>query len=204
MLELIILIIASYLLGSIPSAYIAGKIKKGFDIRKQGSRNVGATNTLVMVGPISAVLVYSVDLFKGLIPVLIAKRLFGCDLSMGLAGLAAIIGHDYPIYLGFTGGKGVATTTGVMFGINAVIMWIIIFLWFVILVPVTNQFILSSLICILMIPVLMAVFKVSNTLLIFGLLYFLVGAFTHRGDIATIAQGKSPRAFDSIKKYLKK
>jgi len=204
MLKLSALVIFSYLLGSIPSAYIAGKIKKHIDIRKVGTGNVGATNVLLVIGPIVAVLVYAVDLLKGLFPVLIARNIIGTDLSMGLCGLAAILGHDYSIFLRFTGGKGVATTTGVMFGINAVIISIVTVTWFLLLVPVTNYFILSSLIAMLMIPILMYLFKLSNTFIVFGILYFLVGLFTHRDAVVRIARGKEKRAFDSIKKYFSK
>jgi glycerol-3-phosphate acyltransferase PlsY len=204
MLELIGLAAFSYLLGSIPTAYIAGKLKSDVDIRKKGSGNVGATNALVIIGPLFGIAVYIVDLLKGLIPVLLAKHYIGTDLSMGLCGLCAVLGHDFSVFLAFTGGKGVATTTGAVFGINSLVMWIIVLLWFVVLVPITNQFILSSLICLALIPILMFVFKLSWTLVIFGALYFLVGLFTHRQDIVRIARREEPRAFDSIKKYLKK
>ena len=200
-IELFLLTIFAYLLGSIPSAYIAGKIKKHVDIRKAGTGNVGATNVLLVIGPAVAAMVYIVDLLKGLFPVLLARVIIGTDLSMGLCGLAAILGHDYSIFLKFSGGKGVATTTGVMFGINAQIILILIFAWFIILVPVTNYFILSSLICILGIPVLMYLFKLSNTLIIFGILYFLVGLFTHRDAVVRIVNGKEKRALSSIRSY---
>lgn len=201
MLKLSALVIFSYLLGSIPSAYIAGKIRKSIDIRKAGTGNVGATNVLLVIGPIVAALVYAVDLLKGLIPVLLAGNIIGSDLSMGLCGLAAILGHDYPVFLKFSGGKGVATTTGVMFGINAVIIWIVIFAWFIVLVPATNYFILSSLICLLGIPILMYLFKLSNTFIVFGILYFLVGLFTHRDAVVRILTGKEKRALSSIRSY---
>lgn len=204
MLKLSALVIFSYLLGSIPSAFIAGKIKKHIDIRKAGTGNVGATNVLLVIGPVVAIMVYIVDLLKGLFPVLLAREIIGTDLSMGLCGLAAILGHDYSIFLRFSGGKGIATTTGAMFGINSTIIWIIIFAWFIILVPVTNYFILSSLICLLGIPILMFFFKLSDTFIIFGILYFLVGLFTHRDAVVRIARGKENRAFDSIKKYFSK
>lgn len=204
MLSIVLLVVFSYLLGSIPTAYLAGKLKRGIDIRKRGSGNVGATNALVIIGPLVGLLVYIIDLLKGLIPVLIAKRFLGTDLSMGLAGLAAIIGHDYPIFLGFSGGKGVATTTGVMFGLDQRIMWIIVIAWFVVLVPLTNQFILSSLLCMLLIPLLMFTFRLSSTVVIFGCLYFLVGLFAHREDVVRIVKGQSPKAFDMVRQYLKR
>ena len=202
-INLIALVIFSYLMGSFPSAYLVGKIRKGIDIRREGSRNAGATNVLIVVGPLFAVLVYIADLLKGLIPVLLARNIIGTDISMGLCGLAAILGHDFPVFIRFSGGKGVATTTGAMFGINAVIISIIILAWLV-LVGITDYFILSSLICMLFIPILMYFFKLSNTFMIFGFLYFLAGLFTHRYDVVRIISGKHPKAFDSIRKYFGK
>jgi glycerol-3-phosphate acyltransferase PlsY len=189
-------------MGSFPSAYLAGKIRKGIDIRREGSCNAGATNVLIVVGPIFAALVYIADLLKGLIPVLLARNIIGTDISMGLCGLAAILGHDFPVFIRFSGGKGVATTTGAMFGINAVIISIIILAW-IVLVGITDYFILSSLICMLLIPILMYFFKLSLTYVIFGALYFLIGLFTHRADVVRIFSGKHPKAFDSIKKYFR-
>jgi len=198
--KLIALVIFSYLMGSFPSAYLAGKIRKGIDIRREGSRNAGATNVLIVVGPIFAALVYVADLLKGLIPVLLARNFIGTDISMGLCGLAAILGHDFPVFIRFSGGKGVATTTGALFGIHSIIMTILFFIW-ILFVALTNYFILSSLICMLLIPVLMYFFKLSNTFMIFGILIFLAGLFTHRTDVVRIFSGQHPKAFDTAKKY---
>jgi glycerol-3-phosphate acyltransferase PlsY len=199
-IKLISLVIFSYLLGSFPSAYLVGKIRKGIDIRREGSRNAGATNVLIVVGPIFAALVYIADILKGLIPVLLAKNIIGTDISMGLCGLAAILGHDFPVFIRFSGGKGVATTTGVMFGIHSIIMTILLFAW-IFFTALTDYFILSSLICMLLIPVLMYLFKLSYTFIIFGILIFLAGLFTHREDVVRIFNGKHPKAFYSAKKY---
>jgi glycerol-3-phosphate acyltransferase PlsY len=203
MAQLIILVIFSYLLGSVPSAYIAGKMKKGLDIRKEGSGNVGATNTLMVVGPFSAVFVYAFDLLKGLIPVLLAKHYIGTEVSMGLAGLAAVIGHDFSIFLRFSGGKGIATTTGAIFGINPSTMWILIAAW-IIFVFITDYFIVSSLLCLIFLPVLMHIFRPSPVFIVFGVLFFLLGLFTHWKDIVRIRAGHGPRAIESMRKYFRK
>jgi acyl phosphate:glycerol-3-phosphate acyltransferase len=104
MIKLSIFAFLCYLLGSVPSAYIIGKIKKGIDIRTKGTGNVGATNTLLVIGPSSAVLVYSIDVLKGFLAIWIAKIFVGTDVSIGLCGLTAILGHNYSIFLNFTGG----------------------------------------------------------------------------------------------------
>ena len=199
-LKLTGLIIFSYLIGSFPSAYFAGKIKKGIDIRRHGTGNVGATNVLLVVGPVFAILVYIIDVLKGLLPVLLARNIIGTDLSMGLAGIAAVLGHDFSIFLKFSGGKGVATTTGVMFGIHSLIASIVISAW-VVFVVITDNFILSSLLCMLYIPILMCSFRLSSTYVIFGILYFLAGLFTHREDVVTIMNGQGNKALSAVRKY---
>jgi len=203
MLLLAFLIIISYLIGSIPTAFLAAKIKNLADIRNEGTGNMGATNALIVIGPAMGLLVYFIDLFKGLIPVLMARNILGTDVSMGLCGLAAILGHDFPVYIGFKGGKGVATESGVIFVLNQFVMWLIIPCW-IVLVFITDQFILSSLICMLLVPVFFAAFRQPSIFITFGTLYFLLGLFAHRADIARIAAGKEKSARASLSKYFGK
>lgn len=203
MSKLILLVIVSYLIGSIPTAYITSKIKKHSDIRKEGSGNMGAANVLIVIGPLFGAIVYVVDLLKGLFPVLMARNTLGTPLSMGLCGMAAILGHDFPIYVGFNGGKGVATTTGVIFGINSIIAWSIYPFW-MLFVLLTDQFILSSLLCMLIIPGLMFIFGQSPVFIVFGFIYLLIGIFSHRNDIVEIVSGSKKSARESIAKYIKK
>jgi len=107
-------IVCGYLLGSIPSAYLAARIKKGIDIRNVGSRTVGALNVYYEVGLAAGILVLLVDIGKGIAAVLLARWL-GVDLVFQLlAGLAAVLGHIFPVFLKFNGGRGGATTIGVL------------------------------------------------------------------------------------------
>jgi len=110
-------IVIAYLLGSIPFAYIAGKLLKGIDIRQVGGGNMGAVNTAREIGPVPGLLVLIADIAKGSLAVIIALRL---DLSLMLvfvAGFAAVLGHNWPLFLKFRGGKGAATTIGVLFAL---------------------------------------------------------------------------------------
>jgi len=203
MFKLVILLIVSYLIGSIPTAYITSKLKNNSDIRKTGSGNMGATNTLVIIGPLFGLIVYFVDLLKGIFPVLMARNIIGTDLAMGLCGMAAILGHNFPVYVRFKGGKGVATTTGVIFGMHSVAAWLIYPIW-IIFVLLTDQFILSSLLCMLVVPGLLYIFTHSLTFVLFGSIYLIIGLFAHRNDIIKIISGSSQSARKSIKKYLSK
>ena len=118
--HIVIAIVIGYLLGSFPSAYLAGRLRKGIDIREVGSKNMGAMNVYYEVGLIEAVLVTLADLGKGIGAILLVRWLLGKDLTSpfdfltGLTAAAAIIGHIFPVFLKFRGGKGAATAIGIL------------------------------------------------------------------------------------------
>ena len=114
-LSIAIAIAGSYLLGSIPSAYIAGRLKKGLDIREVGSRNMGAMNVFYKVGIVSGLSVLAVDIGKGAAAVALARWLEVPAIVEMLAGATAVIGHGFPVWLKFRGGRGGATLIGVLF-----------------------------------------------------------------------------------------
>ena len=119
-IAIVIAIVIGYLLGSIPSAYLAGRLRKGIDIREVGSRNMGAINVFYQVGPLDAALVSLADLGKGVGAILLVRWLVGIplispfDFSTGLIATAAIMGHIFPVFLKFRGGKGAATAIGIL------------------------------------------------------------------------------------------
>jgi glycerol-3-phosphate acyltransferase PlsY len=118
-LKEIMLVIAAYFLGSIPTGLLLGKAF-GVDIRSTGSGNIGATNVYRTLGKKVGILTLAGDCLKGLVPVLAMKYLGSSDLWIALAGLAAFLGHVYTVFLGFKGGKGVATALGVFLGISPI------------------------------------------------------------------------------------
>ena len=127
MISIFIAIISGYLLGSIPSAYIAGRLKKGIDIRDVGSKNMGTINIYHEVGVIEAILVLLADVGKGIGAIIIARYLLGVPLPFQLlTGVAAVIGHTFPIFLKFRGGRGGATTFGILLFLmpKAIPFWI--------------------------------------------------------------------------------
>ena len=107
-------LIGAYLLGSIPTAYIIGKFRKGTDIRKVGSKNMGAMNVIYNVGFWWGALVLAIDIGKGVIAMLIAKILNIPELAYYATGVVVILGHNFPVFLKFRGGKGGATAGGVL------------------------------------------------------------------------------------------
>lgn len=102
-----------YLLGSFPSGYVVGRLR-GIDVRQWGSGRIGGTNVLRSVGPWAAILAVLSDVAKGVLAVFVARALVGSPSAEALAGLAAILGHDFSIFLTFSGGRGVATTLGAL------------------------------------------------------------------------------------------
>ena len=107
-------LIGAYLLGSIPTAYIIGKFRKGTDIRKVGSKNMGAMNVIYNVGFWWGALVLAIDICKGVIAMFIAKILNIPELAYYATGVVVILGHNFPVFLKFRGGKGGATAVGVL------------------------------------------------------------------------------------------
>jgi len=118
--NIVIATIIGYLLGSFPAAYLAGRLRKGIDIREVGSKNMGAMNVFYEVGPAEAVLVTLADLGKGIAAILLVRWVSGdplispFDFLTGITTVAAVIGHVFPVFLKFHGGKGGATLIGIL------------------------------------------------------------------------------------------
>lgn len=122
-------LILAYLLGSIPSAYLAGRLRKGIDIRQVGTHNMGAMNVFYQVGFAPGVLVLLADMSKGAAALALARGLGAPDVTVLLAGVAAIAGHSFPVWLKFHGGKGGATLIGIFFILMpwALAVWVPVF-----------------------------------------------------------------------------
>lgn len=110
-----IIVIISYLLGSVPTAYVAGRLTAGGDIRHMGDKNAGAANAYRELSPRAGVIVGIIDAAKGSMVILIAQAVSMSQPIVLLAGTAAVIGHNWPVFLGFRGGRGVSTTIGILF-----------------------------------------------------------------------------------------
>ncbi len=125
----------AYLLGSIPFSYLVVRLVRGIDVRSVGSGNAGATNVLRAAGKSSALLALVLDVAKGIAAVLLARRLGLGAGGVGVAGVAAVVGHVFPVFLGFRGGKGVATAGGVLGSIapwpalGAGALWVLVVAW---------------------------------------------------------------------------
>ena len=117
LVKIILTVIISYLIGSVSPAILLGKAR-GINIKKEGSVNAGTTNVLRVMGGKAAVITLTVDILKGLLPALVFAALFGGDVYGYFACIASFIGHIFPVYYGFKGGKGVAVAFGGLLGVN--------------------------------------------------------------------------------------
>jgi len=122
-------VLCSYLLGAIPSGLLLTRLFSEVDVRTVGSGNIGATNVLRAAGKKAAVLTLLADMLKGLIPVLVVRTVFHDETTTVLTAAAAVLGHNFPIYLGFKGGKGVATSFGVVLAVSPWFGLICLFSW---------------------------------------------------------------------------
>ncbi|MFD2612000.1 glycerol-3-phosphate 1-O-acyltransferase PlsY [Paenibacillus gansuensis] len=185
-----ILILLSYLLGSISFSFIIGKTVKGIDIREYGSGNAGATNTLRVLGKGPAVLVLALDIVKGIAAVWAARAL-APDLIWVhvLCGIAVIIGHNWPVFFGFRGGKGIATTIGVMATLSllpALCAGIIA----LVLVALTRFVSLGSLVFTALLPVFLVLWGKPEEIIYTSLLVCAFAFYRHRTNIVKLLQGK--------------
>ena len=145
------LILIAYLCGSIPTGLILSRIIAGIDVRKYGSHNIGATNVYRILGKKLGGLTLLGDVLKGFLPVYLVSKITGSDTWTSMAALAAFLGHLYPVYLKFSGGKGVATALGVFLVLSPQIV-VINFLIFVLIVGIFRYVSLGSVFAALVMP----------------------------------------------------
>ena len=184
----ILFLIFSYFLGTIPSGYILFWITDKKDIRNFGSGSTGATNLFRLKGWKLALPAILIDILKGAIPAYLTLQLFS-DLRMAaLAGFLAVLGHCFPAYLKFRGGKGVATTTGV-FIILAFKPFLISLVIFIVVIAISRYVSLGSLLSILSYPFLIMVFNKQEETLFLSIALFILIAARHIGNINRLIQG---------------
>lgn len=188
LLEMISLLICAYLLGSLSSAIILSKLMGFPDPRNDGSHNPGATNVLRIAGKKAAFLTLAGDSLKGLIPILIAHGLTTDELVIALTGLCAFLGHCYPLFFHFKGGKGVATSIAVVVGFNWIIGTIVIVIW-LLFAKVFKVSSLAAIIAFCVLPVLIfwtgSAYAVTAT---FGLISSLL-IWRHKSNIQRLFSG---------------
>lgn len=184
--------ILAYILGSIPFGIIIGKHFKGIDIRDVGSGNIGTANAYRALGPLYGTLVLLGDVLKGSCSCFIASILV-CDpfkpYAVVLAGIISIIGHNNSVFLKFKGGKGIATSLGVIVFLNWKISLICIGIW-VLTIAITKYSSLGSLLGIITLPILMYLFKEPLIYVIFSIVAAIFAIYKHKANIKRLLKGE--------------
>lgn len=193
MLRDLIAIIIAYLLGSIPFGYLIVLFTKGSDIRKTGSGGTGATNVSRRAGKLAGVVTLLLDAAKGATAILIARWLldvpsFETNLPVALSGIAVMVGHVFPIWLRFRGGKGVATGVGVFLTMTPLIVLFASTVFFIV-VLLTRYVSLGSITAAITIPIFVPLFYQSSALLVASITGAALIVFAHRANISRLLSG---------------
>ena len=205
MLTLIVIVLLSYLVGSIPTSIIVGKILRGIDIREYGSGNAGATNTFRVLGWKAGVFVIAVDIGKGVFATLVISKLnltgvplLASTLLQIIAGVSAVCGHIWTVFAGFRGGKGVSTAAGMIIALYPIAFLICIAIFTIVLFT-TRYVSVSSMIAAVSLPIVFVVLQqighrpVSSPLLVLSLIMAGLIIFTHRANIRRLLNGTENR-----------
>ncbi|MGA1862641.1 glycerol-3-phosphate 1-O-acyltransferase PlsY [Deferribacter thermophilus] len=193
----IILLIAAYLIGSIPTAYLVVKLIKGVDIRTVGSGNVGATNAGRVLGFYGFLLVFIIDMLKGFLPVYLTKLFFGDTLFLYIVALCTILGHTFTIFLNFKGGKGVATGVGVYLALSPLNL-LYAFIAFILMVGIFRMVSLGSIVGAIVLSATMWLGEQSIILKIFTTLLAIFVIYKHKENIKRIINGTEKKIGEKV------
>ncbi|MEQ1855274.1 MAG: glycerol-3-phosphate 1-O-acyltransferase PlsY [Longimicrobiales bacterium] len=189
------LLVLAYLAGSVPTSFVVGKAFHGIDLREHGSGNLGATNTFRVLGPKSALPVVLVDMAKGFAPVWLFPALTGAGFGWTLGyAAAAILGHMFSVWVGFRGGKGIATSAGAFVALAPWAVFAGLLVWCAVTFP-TGYVSVGSIVTAALLPLLVAFTPhVGGT----GLVWFALGLaavviWAHRGNIRRLMRGEEHR-----------
>jgi glycerol-3-phosphate acyltransferase PlsY len=188
-------LVASYLLGAVPTSYLAGRLFRGIDLREHGSRNLGATNLYRVLGWRYAIPVGLFDAAKGLVPVLVfAPRVSSSELFALVCGLVAVVGHVFSVFVGFKGGKGVATAAGVMLGLTPAALGVAVLVW-VALVYLTGYVSVGSIAAAAIFPVAVYLLEppAQPAMLWLDIAVAAAIVWLHRGNVQRLLKGTENR-----------
>ncbi len=190
-MSLALLVIVSFMTGSIPVGLLVAK-EKGVDIRKMGSGNIGATNVMRTVGKREALITLIGDILKGIIPVLLAWRFFPDNIRVGIVGLAAIAGHNFSVFLKCRGGKGVATSLGVLLAFSPISALFTIAVWISVF-SITKISSLSALFAFILLPLNIYLIDNSEGKFLISLIITVLIVIKHKENIIRLMSGDESR-----------
>ncbi|NLA84510.1 MAG: glycerol-3-phosphate 1-O-acyltransferase PlsY [Clostridiales bacterium] len=185
----ILAIILGYLIGNFATSYVAGKLIANIDIRNHGSGNAGATNTFRVLGPAAGTIVFIGDVLKGLLAALIGRWLTGTVAGGMLAGTFAVVGHNWPVMFNFKGGKGIASSFGLIMALFPKI-GLILFVVVVTVILVSRYVSLGSITAAVLFPILLIIFGQPFRIVLLGLILCLMALWRHTDNISRLRMGK--------------
>ena len=193
-----LVIVLSYLLGNISTGFLLGKWLRNEDIREYGSKNAGSTNALRVFGIKIGLMTLAGDMLKGFLAAKIGFALGG-ETLMAIAALSVVIGHNYPVFLKFKGGKGIATTAGVLLALSPFLFLLQIGLM-VLIVWITKYVSLGSVVNAILLPVFIAIFyrPFSWTLIVATGLMALMAVFRHRANVVRLLNGNERKFGEKV------
>lgn len=199
-MKLVLALWVSYFLGAVPTAYIAGRLLKDIDIRKHGSGNVGATNVFRVLGKWPGIIVLALDILKGVAAVTLVGDFFGLSQVWHRVVLALVVvsGHNWTVFLDFKGGKGIATSLGVLIGLAikiAVIRPVLLFTllaWLAVFLS-TGFVSLASVVAAVSLPIIMALTSQTFPLVVLGVIFCVFVVVRHRPNIKRLWDGQESR-----------
>lgn len=207
LLNTVLSLVVCYLIGSLPTAYLMGRFCKGIDIRQHGSGNVGATNAIRVLGKIPGSIVLLVDVLKGAVAVTIVGDFFGLQdvWSRVLLAVAVVVGHNWTIFLNFKGGKGIATSLGVLIGLTIKISVLRPILLISVLIWLVTFFLsgfvsLASMVSAVLLPCLMLKFNQPLEMVVLGIIFCVFVVLRHRSNIKKLLSGKESRVHFPFRK----
>ena len=191
-MDIFFVVLGAYLIGSIPTGLILGKAIWHKDLRQYGSHNIGATNAWRILGSKAGILIFLLDFIKGQLGVMLAGCVLGTPGAMVLGGFFAIVGHMFSPFLGFKGGKGVATGLGVLAALMPKITAIVFIVWLV-LFALTRYVSVASIVAAVLAPILAALFKQPAEFFAFALAAAVMIVWRHRENILRLKAGRENR-----------
>jgi len=185
----VIVSIIGYFMGCIQSSYIIGRMH-GIDIREHGSKNAGATNVAILVGKKRGFLVAALDILKAAVPMIIIKLIVkdGNELAF-VCGFFAVVGHIFPVFMGFRGGKGTATVGGVMLGLHP-LMFIIGLAVFMLVMMISNYMVIGALAAVVSLIAMVWIVYHSPTMIILSFVLLAISVYKHRMNISRLFRGE--------------
>lgn len=199
-MNILLAIIIGYLLGNINASYILGKVFKGIDIREKGTSNAGAANAVIVLGWKLGAASFLIDALKAPAAMWIIKYITNgnTDLSV-LAGVMAMVGHVYPVFLRFKGGKGIASILGIMLGLNGFIA-LVLYITIILGSLITNYLVIGELLILILFPIAVYLFGYSTFIVVLIVFVCLLSAYKLRDNLSRVFKGTEQKLSSVLSK----